>query len=183
MAEDNGDFTDDNSESQMDENGGNIVLESGENVATQGAFEMLNASGFGFDNNTHRVVAEDEIWVEWLKGHPKANTWKSRTIDYDKLSMVFGRDIVTGQFARSSVNATTGNTKPTTQGNANMSGNMDIAIEDMIHDVRMSSYGCGGSCSASRNKKRAWGMSEFMQNQRQNPSSIEREQIVVFNPV
>ncbi|XXG76630.1 hypothetical protein AAC387_Pa08g0937 [Persea americana] len=76
-------------------------------------------------------MADDEIWVEWLKGHPEANTWISRTIDYDKLSIVFGRDIATGQFARSSVNATTGNTEPTTQGNANMSGNMDIAIEDM----------------------------------------------------
>ncbi|XXG73451.1 hypothetical protein AAC387_Pa07g2365 [Persea americana] len=71
--------------------------------------EMLNAYGFGYDNSTHRIVADDEVWIGWLRGHPKANTWRSRTIDYDKLSMVFGRDSATGRFARSSVDATTPN--------------------------------------------------------------------------
>lgn len=97
-----------------------------------------------------------------FKGHPTASTWKSRIVDYDKLSIVFGRDIVTSQFARSSVNTTAGNTKPNTQGNANMFGNKDIGIEDMMHDVWMSSSGCGASYSTSRNKKHARGMSEFM---------------------
>ncbi|XXG73452.1 hypothetical protein AAC387_Pa07g2365 [Persea americana] len=59
--------------------------------------------------STHRIVADDEVWIGWLRGHPKANTWRSRTIDYDKLSMVFGRDSATGRFARSSVDATTPN--------------------------------------------------------------------------
>ncbi|XXG46818.1 hypothetical protein AAC387_Pa02g1563 [Persea americana] len=68
--------------------------------------EMLNASGFGYENNTHRIVVDDEVWIGWLRGHPKANTWRSRTIDYDKLYMVFGMDSATGRFARSSVDGT-----------------------------------------------------------------------------
>lgn len=28
--------------------------------------ELLNASGFGFDNATKRVVASDEVWRDWI---------------------------------------------------------------------------------------------------------------------
>ncbi|XXG48211.1 hypothetical protein AAC387_Pa02g2722 [Persea americana] len=66
--------------------------------------ELLNASGFGFDNATKRIVASDEVWRDWILGHPNAHSWRSRTIDYDKLSLVFGCDVATGHFARSSQN-------------------------------------------------------------------------------
>ncbi|XXG89109.1 hypothetical protein AAC387_Pa12g1190 [Persea americana] len=61
--------------------------------------ELLNASGFSFDNATKRVVASDEVWRDWIVGHPDAVSWQSKTIDYDKLSLVFGLDIANGQFA------------------------------------------------------------------------------------
>lgn len=96
------------------------------------------------------------------QGHPKANTWRSRTIDYDKLSMVFGRDSATGRFARSSVDATTPNIDAEGQGNTHMSGSFDIRDEDMLQEVRMSSNGGGGNYSGSRNRKRKVVMSEFM---------------------
>lgn len=54
------------------------------------------------------------------QGHPKASTWRSLTIDYDKLSMVFGRDSAIGRFARSSVDATTPNVDADGQGNIHM---------------------------------------------------------------
>ena len=34
-----------------------------------------------------------------LQGHPDAVSWQSKTIDYDKLSLVFGLDVANGQFA------------------------------------------------------------------------------------
>ncbi|XXG42204.1 hypothetical protein AAC387_Pa01g2535 [Persea americana] len=54
--------------------------------------ELLYAPVFGFDNSMKHI------------GHPNAHSWRSRTIDYNKLSLVFGRDVATGQFARSSQN-------------------------------------------------------------------------------
>ena len=35
------------------------------------------------------------------QGHPKALPYKSSTIDYDKLTICFGKDVVTGQYAKS----------------------------------------------------------------------------------
>ncbi|XXG58485.1 hypothetical protein AAC387_Pa04g0794 [Persea americana] len=67
--------------------------------------KMLNASGFGYDNTTKRIIAEDDIWTTWLQGHPKALPYKSSTIDYDKLTICFGKDVVTGQYARSATTA------------------------------------------------------------------------------
>ena len=29
--------------------------------------EMLNASGFGYENSTHRIVVDDEVWIGWLR--------------------------------------------------------------------------------------------------------------------
>ena len=28
--------------------------------------EMLNASGFGYDNTTKRIITEDDVWTAWL---------------------------------------------------------------------------------------------------------------------
>ncbi|XXG72559.1 hypothetical protein AAC387_Pa07g1627 [Persea americana] len=39
--------------------------------------EMLNASGFGYDNTTKCIIAEDDVWTAWLQ------------------------DVATGQYARS----------------------------------------------------------------------------------
>eukprot|EP00268_Persea_americana_P020264 TRINITY_DN20473_c0_g1_i2.p1 TRINITY_DN20473_c0_g1~~TRINITY_DN20473_c0_g1_i2.p1 ORF type:complete len:152 (+),score=23.78 TRINITY_DN20473_c0_g1_i2:89-544(+) len=94
------------------------------------------------------------------QGHPKANTWRSRTIDYDKLSMVFGRDSATGRFARSSVDVTTPNIDAAGQGNTHMSGSFDIRDEDMMQEVRMNSNGGGGSYNGSKNRKRKVVMTE-----------------------
>ncbi|KAJ8617246.1 hypothetical protein MRB53_013432 [Persea americana] len=39
------------------------------------------------------------------QGHLKALPYKSSTIDYDKLTICFGKDVVTGQYARSATTA------------------------------------------------------------------------------
>ncbi|XXG49426.1 hypothetical protein AAC387_Pa02g3615 [Persea americana] len=62
--------------------------------------ELLNAPGFGFDSTAKRVVASDDTWNSWLERHPDANTWRSKTIDYEKLSLVYGIDAATIQFPR-----------------------------------------------------------------------------------
>ncbi|XXG42200.1 hypothetical protein AAC387_Pa01g2532 [Persea americana] len=64
------------------------------------ATEMLHASGFGFDNTTKRITASDDVWKAWLDGHPDAKPWKNNIIDYDMLTLIFGSDVATGQYAR-----------------------------------------------------------------------------------
>lgn len=36
----------------------------------------------------------------YIQRHPDANTWRSKTIDYEKLSLVYGIDAATIQFPR-----------------------------------------------------------------------------------
>ena len=40
-----------------------------------------------------------------VQGHPTARPLKTKSIDYEKMGMVGGNDIATGQFARSSSSA------------------------------------------------------------------------------
>ncbi|XXG83020.1 hypothetical protein AAC387_Pa10g0880 [Persea americana] len=55
---------------------------------------------FGFDNTTKCIIASDDVWKAWLERHPNAKPWKSKIIDYDKLTLIFGSNVATGQYAR-----------------------------------------------------------------------------------
>ncbi|KAJ8639372.1 hypothetical protein MRB53_016066 [Persea americana] len=115
------------------------------------ATELLNVSGFGFDVATKRVIAEDDVWTAWLQGHPEAVSWRGKTIDYDKLSLVFGKDIETGQFARPSTYV--GSTTPTTSvagANTQVSGSILVGLNDCFDNIRMN-----GSEGSSKKRARA----------------------------
>ncbi|XXG44819.1 hypothetical protein AAC387_Pa02g0068 [Persea americana] len=64
--------------------------------------EPLKASGFRFNRATKQVVASEEAWGNWMEGHPDAGPWKSKTVDYEQLSLVFDINVATGQYSRSS---------------------------------------------------------------------------------
>eukprot|EP00268_Persea_americana_P049622 TRINITY_DN53330_c0_g1_i1.p1 TRINITY_DN53330_c0_g1~~TRINITY_DN53330_c0_g1_i1.p1 ORF type:complete len:303 (-),score=40.55 TRINITY_DN53330_c0_g1_i1:181-987(-) len=64
--------------------------------------EPLKASGFRFNRATKQVVASEEAWGNWLEGHPDAGPWKSKTVNYEQLSLVFDINVTTGQYSRSS---------------------------------------------------------------------------------
>lgn len=38
-----------------------------------------------------------------MQGHLKAEKWRMKTIDFKRLSLAFGADIVIGQFSRTSI--------------------------------------------------------------------------------
>ncbi|XXG72922.1 hypothetical protein AAC387_Pa07g1915 [Persea americana] len=102
--------------------------------------EMLNGSGFGYDNTTKRIIAEDDVWTAWLQGYPKALPYKSYTIDYNKLTICFGKNVATGQYARS---ATTAPSRQSTEsGAANFTPlqlDSDVGLTDQLGGVRIQS--------------------------------------------
>lgn len=76
-------------------------------------------------------------------------SWRGKTIAYDKLSLVFGKDVATGQFARPSTYV--GSPNPTTSvggANTQVSGSIPVGLNDCFDNLGMT--GSGGS-----SKKRA----------------------------
>ncbi|XXG68771.1 hypothetical protein AAC387_Pa06g1780 [Persea americana] len=51
--------------------------------------EMMNASGFGYDPVSKRVVADEVLWNTWLEGHPTTRPLKTKSIDYEKMGLKF----------------------------------------------------------------------------------------------
>ncbi|KAJ8620248.1 hypothetical protein MRB53_028777 [Persea americana] len=101
---------------------------------------MLNASRFGYDNTKKRVIVSDDAWTAWLKAHPKALPYKSSTIDYDKLTICFGKDVATGQYARSATTAPSH--QSIESGAANFSplqADSDVGLTDRLGGCRLQS--------------------------------------------
>ncbi|CAD6967142.1 unnamed protein product, partial [Tilletia controversa] len=44
--------------------------------------ELLNMSGFGWDEKQKRVTALDSVWDDLLENKPKFKKWKNRTFEY-----------------------------------------------------------------------------------------------------
>ncbi|XP_058755036.1 uncharacterized protein LOC131628181 isoform X2 [Vicia villosa] len=56
-----------------------------------------NLSGFAWDSNTHRWIAEPEVWKTLIEAKPEAAQWMTKPIpNYDKLSIACGDDRATG---------------------------------------------------------------------------------------
>ncbi|KAB2625025.1 hypothetical protein D8674_016685 [Pyrus ussuriensis x Pyrus communis] len=62
------------------------------------AYEMMNTSGFGYDNEKKCVVMDsDKILQEWVKKHPNASCKPNKPFPlYPRLCTVFKRDQATG---------------------------------------------------------------------------------------
>ncbi|KAK2655952.1 hypothetical protein Ddye_009004 [Dipteronia dyeriana] len=70
------------------------------------AYDMLNTSGFGW-NDTHKcVTVSPEMLEEYLKKHPNKNYTANRPFPhYERLVKVFGKDRATGNMAESAADA------------------------------------------------------------------------------
>ncbi|KAK2653137.1 hypothetical protein Ddye_012993 [Dipteronia dyeriana] len=70
------------------------------------AYDMLNSSGFGWNDTTKCVTVSPEILEEYLKKHPNKNYTANRPFPhYERLVTVFGKDRATGNMAESAADA------------------------------------------------------------------------------
>ncbi|XXG68770.1 hypothetical protein AAC387_Pa06g1780 [Persea americana] len=110
--------------------------------------EMMNASGFGYDPVSKRVVADEVLWNTWLEGHPTTRPLKTKSIDYEKMGLVCGNDMATGQFARSLSSAPSIDLM---QESSDYSNSDDVPIR--VDDLECNSKGGGKSGESSSKKK------------------------------
>ncbi|KAI9108614.1 hypothetical protein K1719_020498 [Acacia pycnantha] len=67
----------------------------------QTAYDIIygpNTSGFGWDPETKLVTADDDVWEEYLKAHPKHKEFRTKPFpNFDSLCMVWGKDRAIGE--------------------------------------------------------------------------------------
>ncbi|KAL0887404.1 hypothetical protein Bca101_011387 [Brassica carinata] len=66
-----------------------------------GAAELLRfSSGVGWDSTTKRFTAPDEVWTEYIKGHPNYKKFHDESFEeFDDLKIIFERNLATGRNA------------------------------------------------------------------------------------
>ncbi|XP_010274960.1 PREDICTED: L10-interacting MYB domain-containing protein-like [Nelumbo nucifera] len=58
---------------------------------------ILNSSGFSWNDLTKTIDAEPKVWAEYIQAHPEAGKFRRKAINnYDQLAIVCGNDQVTG---------------------------------------------------------------------------------------
>ncbi|KZV19364.1 hypothetical protein F511_25099 [Dorcoceras hygrometricum] len=61
---------------------------------------MRHNSGFGWDSNTKKFTAAEEVWEDYLKSHPKHEHYRRDTFeDYEDLRIVVGNGTATGKYS------------------------------------------------------------------------------------
>ncbi|KAL6503823.1 hypothetical protein OROGR_025746 [Orobanche gracilis] len=71
------------------------------------AYDMLNTSGFGWNDANQCVTVEaPDILEEYLKKHPNKNYTANKPFPaYERLKLVFGKDRASGNMAESAIDA------------------------------------------------------------------------------
>ncbi|XP_060170060.1 uncharacterized protein LOC132600733 isoform X2 [Lycium barbarum] len=59
---------------------------------------MIQHSGFGWNEETRKVDAEDDVWEQYLAAHPKDSQYKTKKLpDYSTLALIFGDTVADGR--------------------------------------------------------------------------------------
>ncbi|KAJ9548729.1 hypothetical protein OSB04_021272 [Centaurea solstitialis] len=70
------------------------------------AYDMLNTSGFGWDDALQCVTVDAQVLEEYLKKHPSKNYIANKPFpQYERLTRIFGKDRATGSLAESAADA------------------------------------------------------------------------------
>ncbi|ETN19738.1 hypothetical protein PPTG_04960 [Phytophthora nicotianae INRA-310] len=61
---------------------------------------MLDASGFGWDDERHVVLVHDSVWDDYVKSHPKVVDYRRKAMPlFDDLRDLFKGTYATGDYA------------------------------------------------------------------------------------
>ncbi len=61
---------------------------------------LRDQSGFGWDEATQTVTANDKVWAAYLKSHPEAGQFRNKGLnDYEFLERIFLGKVATGSYA------------------------------------------------------------------------------------
>ncbi|KAM7459599.1 hypothetical protein LguiA_036593 [Lonicera macranthoides] len=64
---------------------------------------LLGQNGFQWDENRQMVVAEDYIWDAYIKAHPDARPYKTKSVlNFNDLCLIYEYTIADGRYSRSS---------------------------------------------------------------------------------
>ncbi|KAH6800846.1 hypothetical protein C2S52_001310 [Perilla frutescens var. hirtella] len=95
---------------------------------------LKSSSGFGYDANTKKFTATDEVWDAYLAAHPKdANLRYGECPDYEDLAIAVGNGVVVGKNSIGLGSATDANTLGEDE-------NRDVRIEDLTFDTENEAF-------------------------------------------
>ncbi|KAK9274192.1 hypothetical protein L1049_019006 [Liquidambar formosana] len=101
---------------------------------------ILDQNGFCWDETRQMVVADDLVWDNYLKAHPEARLYRTKTVpNYNDLCMIYGKSNGGKRHSFSSLNMDFNNN----------SGTMIVASGDPVVDVQESSSHSGGGVDTS----------------------------------
>ncbi|KAH6760718.1 Myb/SANT-like DNA-binding domain protein [Perilla frutescens var. frutescens] len=92
---------------------------------------LLGQNGFSWDETRQMVVADDYIWDEYIKIHPEARPYRTKSVlNFDDLCLIYGYTVADGRYSRSS---------------------HDVDVEDEIQGLNLGDYtNSVASASSSR---------------------------------
>ncbi|XP_026452015.1 L10-interacting MYB domain-containing protein-like [Papaver somniferum] len=62
---------------------------------------LRGQSGFGWDQSREVVVADDDVWDEYIKKHPDVKCWRTKSLPhFDDLADIFGDNRANGRYRR-----------------------------------------------------------------------------------
>nr|XP_017192361.2 uncharacterized protein At2g29880-like [Malus domestica] len=96
---------------------------------------MGSNSGFGWDANTKRFVADDEVWEEYFRAHPdQRNIRKKSCDDFEDLQIVLGNATAIGKHSLGLGEETDARTFVVEDGQGGTEEDEQVGIENLFYD-------------------------------------------------
>ncbi|KAL1533311.1 hypothetical protein AAHA92_33211 [Salvia divinorum] len=65
---------------------------------------MINTSGFGWNDSSNMIAVEDDVWKQYAKAHPQVKTLRFKSFRYfQDWIEIFGKDRATGKSSQDSI--------------------------------------------------------------------------------
>ncbi|KAI3472998.1 hypothetical protein Pfo_030081 [Paulownia fortunei] len=95
---------------------------------------ILGQNGFSWDETRQMVVADDYVWDAYIKIHPEARPYRTKSVlNFDDLCLIYGYTVADGRYSRSS---------------------HDVDVEDEIQGVNFGDY--NNSIAPSSSTRTEW---------------------------